>query len=78
MRKVRLSQIDIDADPITQVVYEGDIEGLPPGEAKEYWEAVKAHYGEEYAWEYLKAKAPPMALIYRGWSLEVVEEGDEA
>ncbi|BDG17749.1 hypothetical protein TbrSNM41_24830 (plasmid) [Thermus brockianus] len=72
VRKVRLSDLQ------GNLLYEGDVEGLPPGEAREYWEAVKAHYGDGYAWEYLKAKAPPLALVYRGYALEVVEEGDDA
>lgn len=39
VRKVRLSDLQ------GNLLYEGDVEGLPPGEAREYWEAVKAHYG---------------------------------
>ncbi len=75
--RVRLSQIveDGEGGEYLRLLYEGDIEGLPPGPAREYWEEVKRWHGAN-AEEYLRWKAPPMALIYRGYSLEV-DEGEE-
>lgn len=67
---------DGDGDERLELIYKGDVEGLPPGPAREYWEEVKRYHGAN-AEEYLRWKAPPMALIYRGYSLEVLDEDQE-
>ncbi|WP_243030124.1 hypothetical protein [Thermus altitudinis] len=75
-RLVRLWEFDWHTRK-RKLIYEGDIEGLPEGEAKEYWEEIK-RYHKGLAWEYFLAKAPPDALLYRGYALEPVMDEEEA
>lgn len=76
MRVVRLYKLE-DGGGVGPLMYQGDIEGLPPGPARDYWEAIKEHYGD-LAWEYFLAKSPPLSLIYQGFTLEpLLDEGDE-
>ncbi|MCS7218699.1 MAG: hypothetical protein NZ846_06940 [Thermus sp.] len=57
-----------------ELLYQGPIEEAPEP-AKGYWKSVLEHYGDpEKAWVYVRAKAPPWTLIYRGYALEVVED----
>jgi hypothetical protein len=65
--RVRLYKYEWGKDD--ELVYEGDIENLPPGPAADYWAAVKEHHGPD-AEDYLRIKAPPLALVFSGWVLE--------
>ena len=48
-----------------------------PPVLREYLKAVADYHGRDKLEYYLEHKCPPMALLYRGYILEVVDEGED-
>ena len=55
-----------------KLVYQGEWDKAPQGAVKTYLDSVAKHHGAENVENYLRFKDTPLALLYKGFNVEVL------